>query len=576
MRIAVGQGHGGDVELVDANDPDATPERLHREALGAAILANPDARWVWADTADWYPALLAAGVRVERCVDLRLVGAILAPRESAAVAPAWLQAPRSAPEREHSLTLFDADSADFSTGTASSVPSPPTAVAVAAEDRRQRAIMQRSDALGLTLLAAAESTGALIAAEMHAAGMPWSASEHQRMLADVLGDRPGPGRKPTRMESLAAEIRALLGAPTLNIDSQVDLLRALRTAGIAVDSTAKWELRDHRHPAIAPLLMYKKLSRLYSANGWAWVDEWVHNGRFRPEYVVSGAATGRWATSGGGALQLPKQVRTALVADPGWSLVIADAAQLEPRMLAGLSGDRALADAARGTDLYQAFVDAGVVAKRDEAKVALLGAMYGATTGDSARLLPRLRRAYPTALGFVDVAAATGERGGLVETRLGRRSPVPSARWFDIRAAGAAVEATPDQERRARRAAADWGRFTRNFVVQGTAAEWALTWMALLRQRLELLVDPDVTAETASGPCFVGRPHLVFFLHDEVIVHTPTAQAAAVVDALRACASDAAKLLFGSFPIDVPLNIEVVRRYGELVSESDAPADDVR
>ena len=35
------------------------------------------ARWVWNDTTRWYPALLAAGVRVERCRDLRLSHAVL-------------------------------------------------------------------------------------------------------------------------------------------------------------------------------------------------------------------------------------------------------------------------------------------------------------------------------------------------------------------------------------------------------------------------------------------------------------------------------------------------------------------
>jgi DNA polymerase I len=34
-------------------------------------------RWVWDDTTRWYPALLAAGVRVERCTDLRLSHAVL-------------------------------------------------------------------------------------------------------------------------------------------------------------------------------------------------------------------------------------------------------------------------------------------------------------------------------------------------------------------------------------------------------------------------------------------------------------------------------------------------------------------
>ena len=34
-------------------------------------------RWVWDDTTRWYPALLEAGIRVERCSDLRLGHAIL-------------------------------------------------------------------------------------------------------------------------------------------------------------------------------------------------------------------------------------------------------------------------------------------------------------------------------------------------------------------------------------------------------------------------------------------------------------------------------------------------------------------
>ena len=34
-------------------------------------------RWVWDDTTRWYHALLDAGVRVERCTDLRLTHAVL-------------------------------------------------------------------------------------------------------------------------------------------------------------------------------------------------------------------------------------------------------------------------------------------------------------------------------------------------------------------------------------------------------------------------------------------------------------------------------------------------------------------
>ena len=113
----------------------------------------------------------------------------------------------------------------------------------------------------------------------------------------------------------------------------------------AVDQVLGAARRDH--PAIAPLLEYKELARLHAAHGWAWLDTWVCGGRFRPEYVVGGVVSGRWASRGGGALQIPRVLRRAVVADPGWVLVVADAAQLEPRVLAALAGDRAFA-AGRG------------------------------------------------------------------------------------------------------------------------------------------------------------------------------------------------------------------------------------
>src|SRR6202042_1520513 len=103
------------------------------------------------------------------------------------------------------------------------------------------------------------------------------------------------------------------------------------------------------------LLEYKELSRLHAAHGWTWLDAWVRDGRFRPEYVVGGVVSGRWASRGGGALQIPRVLRRAVVADPGWVLVVADAAQLEPRVLAALAGDRAFAEAAGTGDLYLAL-----------------------------------------------------------------------------------------------------------------------------------------------------------------------------------------------------------------------------
>ncbi|RII99129.1 bifunctional 3'-5' exonuclease/DNA polymerase, partial [Clavibacter nebraskensis] len=243
---------------------------------------------------------------------------------------------------------------------------------------------------------------------------------------------------PPALLRLAARIREILAAPDLNVDSPPDVLRALRRAGIDATSTRQWELQGIDHPVIAPLLEHKKLSRLLTANGWTWMETWIRDGRFHPEYVPGGVVTGRWAASGGGALQLPRQIRSAVRADPGWRLVVADAAQLEPRVLAALAEDRAMADAGRGTDLYQGLVDAGVVATRAHAKVAMLGAMYGATSGESGRLMPRLVRAYPRATGYVERAARAGESGGIVSTRLGRSSPPPGDAWVDVQQIGRA------------------------------------------------------------------------------------------------------------------------------------------
>src|SRR6478752_125336 len=120
-----------------------------------------------------------------------------------------------------------------------------------------------------------------------------------------------------------------------------------------------------------------------------------------------------------------RSLRPAVRADPGWTLVVADVAQLEPRMLAAMASDAAMARAAQGTDLYAGVVDSGAVATREEAKYAVLGAMYGATTGDSGRLVPRLRKVYPRAMALVDEAARRGEDGGVVSTWLGRSSPRP-------------------------------------------------------------------------------------------------------------------------------------------------------
>lgn len=504
-------------------------------------------RWVWPDTRTVYPQLLAHGVRVTRCHDLRLTHAILrhaGPDDTAP--PPWLAEPVVDADPRAAPALLDVLGA-----------APPTPGEVEAEATRQHDVVRdHEDAGRLRLLLAAESAGALVAAELRADGLPWDLDRHDRILTDLLGPRPQRGARPSRLEALAVQVRGALDAPTLNPDSPVALLAALRAAGCDVRTTARWALRDLDHPVVAPLLEYKSLARLLSANGWAWAQAWVEpapagagrRGRLRTDYVPGGVVTGRWATSGGGALQIPKAVRAAVVADPGHRLVVADAAQIEPRCLAAMSGDDALMRAGRDGDLYAGLVAAGVVATRDHAKIGMLSALYGGTAGDAGAVLPRLRAAYPRALGLVDHAARVGEAGGTVRTWLGRTSPPPGDSWTRSQARANGPDGDPAAQTRARAQARDRGRFTRNFVVQGTAAEWALAWMAQIRLGL-----------AASTP----TAHLAYFLHDEVVVHAPADAADAVAHLVQDAADRAGRLLFGDRPITFPLQVRVAETYAE-------------
>jgi DNA polymerase I len=514
-------------------------------------------RWLWASTAATYPALLRAFARVGRCHDLALTEGILLAYEGR-----WGE-PKSLPAawaRLHGLPVPD----DVEPVPARQpalfelhrprVPEGEGLLAAAGEvlADQQRRIAATEHPERMRLLVAAESAGALAAVEMGEAGMPWRPDVHDRLLTELLGPRPAPGMPPRKLRELTERIAEAFGEQ-VNPDSPAQVVRAFANAGISVPSTRMHVLREVRHPAVPLLFEYKELSRLYSAYGWSWLDAWVRNGRMRAEYMPGGVVSGRWATRGGGALQIPHAVRRAAVADPGRALVVADAAQLEPRVLAALSGDQGLARAASGGDLYGGLAAAAFQGDRPRAKVALLAAMYGQTSGEGGQLIGVLRRRFPDAVAYVEAAARAGEEGRLVRSRLGRTCPPPSASWRERTAAiGRAPDAGDEDEREevrlARRGARDRGRFTRNFVVQASAADWALATLAALRRRLD-----------RAG----GDAQLVLFQHDEVVVDCLVADAPEVVEAVGEAADEAGRLVFGDTPVRFPLESAVVSCYAE-------------
>jgi DNA polymerase family A len=556
VRVAVAAGPGRTALLKELADDGS--------GQGAGVLLNdlPGAvasyersglvRWVWADTAQTYPALLRAGVRVDRCHDVRLVEALLLGRDGRPAEPGGPAADRPPPgpgrlAAGQQTTLFG----PAEPGLAEAGAALDRLVAAHAGQLRRISADPHPGRFGL--LAAVESAGGLVAAEMQARGLPWRADLHDALLASLLGPRPPAGLRPPRLADLAGQISAAFGGRPVNPDSPAQLIKAFAADGVRIPSTRSWVLKDVDHPAVPLLLEYKELARLYTANGWAWLGEWVSGGRFRPEYVVGGVVSGRWATRGGGALQIPRVLRRAVVADPGWVLVVADAAQLEPRVLAALAGDHAFAEAAGTGDLYQALAGA-FGGDRAKAKVALLSAMYGGAGGEASQLLAVLRRRFPLADQYVESAARAGEEGRVVRSRLGRACPPPSAEWRGLTAAPDDPDAGDQQARRSLRAR---GRFTRNFVVQASAADWALVLLAGLRRRLAALSLDGL----AAGP--LDGAGLVFFQHDEVIVHCPEDLAADVVAAVSAAAGEAGRLVFGDTPVRFPVSTAVVSSYAD-------------
>ncbi|MFI1168373.1 bifunctional 3'-5' exonuclease/DNA polymerase [Streptomyces sp. NPDC020801] len=562
-RWALAPTEDGGAEVAPLGPEGLPAGPAHREAdLAGAVRRRPDVtRWVWRSTPEVYPRLLAAGVRVERCYDIEDAETLLLGHEghsgeprSAAAALARLRGgpvppdpPQRSAEPGAQSPLFEPQGVRLPLEDL---------IAVYAEQQRRHDRTVHPDRM--RLLTAAESAGMLVAAEMNRAGLPWSADVHREVLRELLGERYAGGGEPRRLAELADEVSTAFGR-RVRPDLPADVVKAFAQAGIKVRSTRRWEIRSVDHPAVAPLLEYKKLYRIWVAHGWSWLQDWVREGRFRPELLAGGTVTGRWVTNGGGALQIPKVIRRAVIADPGWRLVVADADQMEPRVLAAISRDPGLMEVAgRESDLYQSVSDRAFSGDRAQAKLAVLGAVYGQTSGDGLKNLAALRRRFPKAVAYVDEAARAGEEGRLVRTWLGRTCPPAAGTAEDATQEAGLPQDDPAEQPAGQPADQGWmpgyassdsrarGRFARNFVVQGSAADWALLLLAALRRTCR-----DLAAE------------LVFFQHDEVIVHCPKDEADTVVEAIREAAELAGRLTFGETPVRFPFTTAVVECYAD-------------
>lgn len=403
--------------------------------------------------------------------------------------------------------------------------------------QRQRAhIAGRSDPSRVISTAHAESAAEFLCVELTVHGLPFDVSTATTIIADAIGPRPTDeaDAERRRLERDDEVVRHVGSGARIDLRNPGDVKAMLRRVAVDVPDTRAWRLEQHRdaHPVVEALLRWRKAERIATTYGYRWLDEHVRDGRLRGEWSSSDGAAGRM-TASSGLHNMPAEMRPAVAAEPGHVFVRADLGQIEPRVLAAVSGDRALIAATADPDLYQPVAHRLRV-ERPIAKVAVLGAMYGATTGESAHALRGLEREYPVAMRFLADAAAAGQRGEDVFTIGGRRVRM----WVDD-----AIEGDID---RARRVAAARGRFARNAVIQGAAAEFFKVWAIIVRAR-----GAELDAE------------VVLCLHDELIVQVPEARADAVTTLLHQALAEAAHRWSPAPEVRFVADVSVIRRWSD-------------
>ena len=134
------------------------------------------------------------------------------------------------------------------------------------------------------LLAAAESAGALLAAEMGSRRPAVERPATTTCCASCWVNRRRAAAPPRKLVALADEISAAFGGARVRPDSPAEVLRGVPPGRlIRSRRPGAWELRGIDHPAVPLLRRYKELYRIWTAHGWAWRQMWVRDGRFHAE-----------------------------------------------------------------------------------------------------------------------------------------------------------------------------------------------------------------------------------------------------------------------------------------------------
>ncbi len=259
----------------------------------------------------------------------------------------------------------------------------------------------------------------------------------------------------TMLEGLTKEIYTLSGSE-FNIRStqqlgvvlfgQLGLKGGKKTkTGYSTNEAVLEELKGE-HPVIEKLLLYREYSKLLStyAQPLYTLGKKDTNHRIYTSFLQTGTATGRLSSKDPNLQNIPvrtelgRSIREAFIAKDGYKLVGIDYSQIELRLLAHFSGDKALNDAFNNReDIHHAtslklFGEELAKEKRNVAKSINFGLLYGMgpkklslalgiSPGEAKDIISSYFASFPTVRNFLESIQKEIINIGHVETLLGRR-----------------------------------------------------------------------------------------------------------------------------------------------------------
>jgi DNA polymerase-1 len=554
----------GEVAAIAGEDVDSSGshEQITREV--ARIEAKRHPRWVfWSAQADASP-LVDRGIHLDRCWDIAEAHRILVGGRDADPAVAWATGCRLATTdlpKAAGNDLFDFttenhrdvrdDNGDPESPVRADGYLRPEAVAgtwqsspariLAWADAAVQTAARQIDALSEISMRAvstgqSESAAALLCVELAATGLPVDRPTVEALIEKSAGPRPDDEAhaRETRRARDAEVLRHAPGREATDLRNPLQVKELLASVGIVVPDTRAWRLEPYRdtQPLVKALLTWRKAERIATTYGFHWLDTNIgSDDRLRGAWTACDGAAGRM-TAQNGLHNLPTPLRPAIAAHPGHVFVRSDLGQIEPRVLAAVSGDMDFARATQADDLY-APVAAALKVERPVAKIAVLAAMYGQTSGAAGEALEGLERAYPTAMAYLLRAYDSGVATRAVRTYGGRRIPM----WENP--VGTPPGSLPP-------IIASRGRFARNAVIQGAAAELFKAWAATVRLTTRHL-----------------GARIVLCLHDELLVHVPIEAADETAAAVDVALTASARRWTGSSTVRFVSDTSVIARWSD-------------